>query len=217
MKTAQAELSAIPGIARLKFSSKLGVCNISFDTYELTSEAIKLQPKHMLDMGTGSGYTAICLAQLGTEAEGADISPRAIALANENAQLNNLPVHFFCSDHFQAVTGHYDLITYNPPIAGNCTELTRIFGDILRRFQSISQLIIRISNNLSRNNRVDMLTEWLIKGTQHLTPDGNILLIASDIEVKVLRGSFPKLNFISRRELSRQPNYFIWQIKIISD
>ncbi|MBI4182242.1 MAG: class I SAM-dependent methyltransferase [Candidatus Aenigmarchaeota archaeon] len=47
-----------------------------------------------LDMGCGEGYNTLALAKAGFQATGADVSPRAIALANAHAREQGLAVAF---------------------------------------------------------------------------------------------------------------------------
>ena len=78
-------------------------------------------PKRLLDMGTGSGVIGLSLLHAFPEATGilADLSPDALALAKENAELTKLPperVTFVGTDLFQNLSGEvFDLIVANLP------------------------------------------------------------------------------------------------------
>jgi len=86
------------------------------DTETLCEEALSLGGESVLDMCCGTGCIGISLAKLGgMKAAFSDISPRCIALAKENAQLNGVDGEFFCGDLFENVTGKYSLICSNPP------------------------------------------------------------------------------------------------------
>ncbi|MGB0866282.1 MAG: peptide chain release factor N(5)-glutamine methyltransferase, partial [Granulosicoccaceae bacterium] len=80
----------------------------------------KASPR-VLDMGTGSGAIALAIASERTDAivEATDISPSALAVAQNNAQLNGLNLHaWHQGSWFEALpTGAsgYDLIVSNPP------------------------------------------------------------------------------------------------------
>ena len=78
-------------------------------------------PTQILDMGTGSGVIGLSLAHAFPEALAtlADVSPDALALAQENAVKTALPegrARFILSDLFQNLTGGpFDLIVANLP------------------------------------------------------------------------------------------------------
>lgn len=71
----------------------------------------------VLDIGTGSGAIAISLAHSkpSWKVAASDISPDALAVAQENAQDQQVQLTFLQSDVFQEVTGQYDIIVSNPP------------------------------------------------------------------------------------------------------
>lgn len=69
-----------------------------------------------LDLCTGSGCIAICLAKHTAAAVSAsDISRNALAVAQGNAEKLGADVHFFESDLLEKAQGPYDLIVSNPP------------------------------------------------------------------------------------------------------
>ena len=73
----------------------------------------------ILDMCTGSGCVAVSVAKAlkgkNVVVNAADVSDAAIMLAEENAKLNDVMVHFVVSDLFQNVHGRYNIIVCNPP------------------------------------------------------------------------------------------------------
>jgi release factor glutamine methyltransferase len=78
------------------------------------------QPLKILDIGTGSGCIALALAHHLPSAQitAIDINPQAIALARENAKINNISnVNFLLSDLFKNIDKDqdFDLIVSNPP------------------------------------------------------------------------------------------------------
>jgi len=93
------------------------------ETEELLDRTLRLvtrdQAARCLDLGTGSGVIAVCLARYLPLASvtAADISPDALALAHENALLNGVAdrVAFLESNWFENVSGTFDLIVSNPP------------------------------------------------------------------------------------------------------
>lgn len=73
----------------------------------------------ILDMCTGSGCIAVSVAKAlkgkNVVVTAADLSDAAIMLAQENAKLNDVTVHFVQSDLFASVRGRYNIIVCNPP------------------------------------------------------------------------------------------------------
>lgn len=99
-----------------------GVLIPRFDTEILAAEVIsflksaKSRPLH-LDLCTGSGCVGIAIAHYCPTARVSlsDISPEALALARENAELNEVKVNFIQSDLFSNIDGRFNCISANPP------------------------------------------------------------------------------------------------------
>ena len=78
-------------------------------------------PARIVDLGTGSGALALCLAMIYPEATvlGVDASPDALEVARSNAEAAALTgrVHFARSDWFESIPDaeRFDLIVSNPP------------------------------------------------------------------------------------------------------
>ena len=98
------------------------------ETEELVEKILAHYKKHnvpppakILDMGTGSGVIGLSLAHAfpNTHATMADVSPDALALAQENATKTGLPgarASFVLTDLFQNLTGGpFDLVVANLP------------------------------------------------------------------------------------------------------
>jgi len=93
------------------------------ETEELLDQVLKHAPRdrsiRCLDLGTGTGVLAVCLARYLPKAEvtAADVSQTALLLAKENASLNGVDarIRFVESDWFANVEGPFDLIASNPP------------------------------------------------------------------------------------------------------
>ena len=77
------------------------------------------EPTSILDIGTGSGCIAVSLAKnlINAKVSALDISEKAIQVATENAEINNVKVDFFQTDIIKvtALPEHYDIIVSNPP------------------------------------------------------------------------------------------------------
>lgn len=76
-------------------------------------------PRHVLDLGTGSGALALSLANEWPSAQvtATDIHPATLDVARENAHENGIQnVTFMLSDWFETLPGQlFDLIVTNPP------------------------------------------------------------------------------------------------------
>jgi SAM-dependent methyltransferase len=71
-----------------------------------------ITPGRALDLGCGPGRNALYLASLGFEVDAVDLSPAAIAWAEDRAREAGADVRFHCADAFTAtgLDGPYDLI-----------------------------------------------------------------------------------------------------------
>lgn len=90
------------------------------ETEELVDWVLEEGEFHsLLDIGTGSGCIAISLKKERSSAEiyAMDISEKALSIAQENAQLNDAPIHFIQDSILtpKASNQTYDIIVSNPP------------------------------------------------------------------------------------------------------
>jgi release factor glutamine methyltransferase len=90
------------------------------ETELVVETALRLGPEalRILDAGTGSGCLAVTLQKERPRAAvfASDISPSALRVARENAQLLEAAVEFFCADWLEACRpGVFDLVVSNPP------------------------------------------------------------------------------------------------------
>ena len=77
----------------------------------------RIQTPKILDMCTGSGCILLSLlANIeGAEGLGADLSEKALEVAQKNGSLLNLKVEWCLSNLFSHINGKYDIIVSNPP------------------------------------------------------------------------------------------------------
>ncbi|HHE9946374.1 peptide chain release factor N(5)-glutamine methyltransferase [Haemophilus influenzae] len=117
---------------------------------QIALEKLQKNPQHfrILDLGTGTGAIALALAselssicqkqQISLEIIGVDLMPDVVALAQSNAERNQLNVEFLQSRWFENITGQFDLIVSNPPYIDAQDEHLRQ-GDV--RFEPLSALV----------------------------------------------------------------------------
>jgi release factor glutamine methyltransferase len=92
------------------------------ETEHLVEQAIALagrfpQPR-IVDIGTGSGAISVSLAHKLPQAQltAIDISPAALAIAEKNAKLNEVPIRFLCGDLLAPVAAEsFEIVVSNPP------------------------------------------------------------------------------------------------------
>lgn len=97
------------------------------DTETLVESVLKsygdTPPRKILDFGTGSGCILISLLHEWQESIGmaVDISEKALAVAKENAEINNVAdrITFIHSDWDEKLDESFDLIVSNPPYIPN--------------------------------------------------------------------------------------------------
>lgn len=81
----------------------------------------------ILDIGTGSGCIAICLAKNINESTvfALDVSEKALAVAQENSKLNNVYIHFILKNilTINDLEQKFDIIVSNPPYIRNLEKI----------------------------------------------------------------------------------------------
>jgi release factor glutamine methyltransferase len=171
--------------AAIRIEDALGVCGVRDDTRLLAEETHGGNATSLgraLDLGTGSGYVAIYLAQRGWQVDAVDISPRALALARHNAERNGAAPRIFQSNLFSAVRGPYDAISCNPPMRADETEGSRLITATLRRVGVLANLLMRVTQPVLERKRLGFLTQIAREARGHLAPGGRLLLVISPLE-----------------------------------
>lgn len=127
----------------LDFKTAPGVLIPRIDTEFLTEEALIAvnDGAEILDLCTGSGCILLSIMKYKNDIKGtgSDISPEALALARENAELlgiNNLEL--IESDLFNDIEGQFDLIISNPPYIRSA-EIPSLMEEV-RDFDPIAAL-----------------------------------------------------------------------------
>ena len=95
------------------FSKKM----IDFGSQVLLNSLDLEDGKTLLDVGCGYGPLGISLAKVqGVKVTMIDINSRAIDLAKQNAERNQVDADIFQSNIYESVTGKFDYVISNPPI-----------------------------------------------------------------------------------------------------
>ncbi len=178
----------------LLIHDSVGVCGVRNDTRLLAEIAAGSAARgRALDLGTGTGYVGLYLAQRGWQVDAVDVSPRAVELAQANAERNGLAgdvrpgaVRVFYSDLFNQVKGPYDVIAFNPPMRPDETELSRIITSLLRRSPTISRLLMNLVGERFEHSRSRFLADVLDGARRLLRPEGRLVLGISDDEAREL-------------------------------
>lgn len=139
------------------------------ETETLVEAALELPWRNVLDMGTGTG--AILLSLLaerpGCAGTGTEISPAALDVARENAQVIGVTAQLIAADWYDGVTGRYDLIVSNPPYIA-LEEMAGLAPE-LREWEPYQAL----------TDGADGLTAYrtiAAGAAEHLTPGGHVLV-----------------------------------------
>ncbi|MCH7813034.1 MAG: methyltransferase [Planctomycetes bacterium] len=148
--------------------------------------------RRVLDLGTGTGLCAICLARLGYDVSAADLSPPAVRCARRNAIRHGLNIEVVVSDLLESVEGHFDLIAFNLPYSFTRDNWARnLAKNLARRVPWIRQ-----SSGYSMPGAVQRFHQGLVarlvaQAAGHLKPGGSIVLHAFECEVAALADVLP--------------------------
>ena len=137
---------------------------------QIALEKLEKNPPHfrILDLGTGTGAIALALAselssicqkqQISLEIIGVDLMPDVVALAQSNAERNNLNVQFLQSSWFENITGQFDLIVSNPPYIDAQNEHLGQ-GDV--RFEPLSALVANDAGYADLRHIIELASSYL--------------------------------------------------------
>ena len=196
-------MTATPSAIRIK--DAIGVCNVREDTCLLAEVAARGPRGRALDLGTGSGYVAIYLAQRGWDVDAVDVSPRALALAQRNAEANGVVFRVYASNLFDAVQGPYDVIAFNPPMRAAETAASRLITSMLRRVGVLANMLMRISQPVLGRSRLGFLAQLASGARPHLVRGGRLLLVISPLEQAELPALVSDLHLQDSRRIESIP------------
>ena len=165
------------------------------ETEILVEEVLKIQPKSLLDLGTGSGCLAISVKKNlpNCEVWASDISPTALKVAQKNSQSLGVKIEFVESNLLEKTPGESEVIVANPPyIPQNSEEVeagVKKFEPSLALFSGedgldlIRKLLTQISK-LPQKPKFVLLefgggeqTEVLEKFTKNIFPNSKIEIL----------------------------------------
>jgi release factor glutamine methyltransferase len=132
--------------------------------------AIRPEPQHILDIGTGSGILAITLAleMPNATVTATDISAAALAVAQKNAQQLGAAarIRFVTSDLFAALNDErFDCIVSNPPYVAT----TEVLEPQVRDFEPATALF-------AGQDGLAIYRRLIPEAIEHLDPGGHLLL-----------------------------------------
>ncbi|AJO90487.1 peptide chain release factor N(5)-glutamine methyltransferase [Haemophilus influenzae] len=137
---------------------------------QIALEKLEENPPHfrILDLGTGTGAIALALASelepicqkrhIPLEIIGVDLMPDVVALAQSNAERNQLNVEFLQSRWFDNITGKFDLIVSNPPYIDVQDEHLHQ-GDV--RFEPLSALVANDAGYADLRHIIELASSYL--------------------------------------------------------
>ena len=170
----------------------------------------KGSPEKFLDLGTGSGALALALAKAFPSAQivATDISERALELAIENANANNLSgrIEFLSSDWFEGLplmTEGFDLIVSNPPYLSE--EEWESTEPEVKRYDPKKALVS--GEGGSRD-----LQKILRDSEQYLNPQGWLAMETGEYHHEELANTAKAIGYekiLKKKDLAGRPRFFL--------
>jgi predicted glycoside hydrolase/deacetylase ChbG (UPF0249 family)/predicted RNA methylase len=154
----------------------------------------QVQPgQRVLDLGTGSGILAICLAKRGIDAIATDICPQAVRTAQRNAARNGISIQAFTSDLLDSVQGSFDAIAFNLPYGfGRGTAVSSLLKNILRRVPFVCRNSGVIIPNGVLHFHQRLMRKLLAQAPTHLRRGGKLVLHVFDFEAGMVQRMLPE-------------------------
>lgn len=153
----------------------------------------QVQPgQRVLDVGTGSGILAICLAKAGRQVVATDVSASAVQNAAANAARNGVGLECYRSDLLESVKGRFDLIAFNPPYNFRPDSFaSNVAKNLLRRIRWVRQNSGGTMPGAVLRFHQQLIGRLIDQAPDHLNPGGAILLHAFESEVEALGSILP--------------------------
>jgi len=133
---------------------------VDYATEILLKTAEISQNSSILDVGCGYGIIGLFMAKkYDCQVEMIDVNERALALAKDNLELNNLSGNVHYSDCFSEVSGQYDFIISNPPIRAGKKVIYKIYEDAKPHLKEGGSFIIVIQKKHGAESTIKKLEE----------------------------------------------------------
>jgi len=147
---------------------------------------VRVRPKRVLDLCTGSGCLAILAARAFPEArvDASDVSRDALAVAARNVRSHKRRIRLIRSDLFQNIEGRYDLILSNPPYVS-----TPSMRKLPPEYRHEPGLALG-----GGRDGLQFVSQILAGAAQHLTPKGMLMCEIGENR-KALERAYPSTNF----------------------
>lgn len=164
------------------------------ETELLVEQALKIAQKNgygsALDMFTGSGCIGISLVleMPSLKVNASDISEKALAVAQKNAENLGANIGFLCSDMFTDIDEKFDLITANPPYVSDSEYFA--LDPAVRDFEPSLAL-------KAGKNGLDYLTKLAEQAENFLNPGGALIMEIGYDQGKAVKKLFPGVQIIA--------------------
>lgn len=121
----------------------------------------------ILDLGCGYGVVGLTLKKLDPQLQilGIDVNSHAVALAQENALLNQLDVKFIHRDGIQ-VNQQFDSIIFNPPIRAGKEVIYRLFVEAYEHLKDGGQLYVVMRKQHGAQSAINFLQQHFTQVTR---------------------------------------------------
>lgn len=147
----------------------------------------------VLDVGTGTGVLAICLARAGRRVTAIDISGAAVRTARANAARNGVEIECYESDLLERVRGRFDLILFNPPYGFGPDNLaTNVAKRLLRQIPWVRHSSGRAMPRGVLRYHQQLMARLARQAPGHLNEGGRLLIHAYENEVDALIQALPE-------------------------
>ncbi len=137
--------------------------------------------KHVLDLGCGSGIIGLYVSKkYGIDVDMVDINARAVALAKDNLERNDIIQKVWQSDGFEAIDGTYDTVILNPPIHAGKHVVYTLFEDTKDHLYPGGELIIVMHKKHGAKSAIKKLNS-LFDDVRIVTRDKGFYVIIAKI------------------------------------